>query len=203
VPGRKKPEEEVVVDFPPLPETPVAGKGRPTPKRRDAEAANRRPLVSGDKKVDKTKARAEAAKQRQLLDQAMQTGDERYLPVQHKGPGRRYARDYIDARWTLGEFFLPIALLVVMVMFGGSAIGLPPAVVIYAILALYVVVLLAIIEAIIYGNIVRRRVVQGLGRDRARGIRLYTGMRSMQMRRMRMPKPQIKRGQHPELPQPR
>lgn len=55
----------------------------------------------------------------------MQTGEEKYLPVQHKGPARRFARDYIDARWTLGEFFLPIALLVVLVMFGGTAIGLP------------------------------------------------------------------------------
>lgn len=198
--GRKKTEDDVVVEYPPLPVEPAAtGKGRPTPKRRDAEAANRRPLVSGDKKVDKEKARAEAAKQRALMDQAMKTGEERYLPIQHKGPARRYARDYIDARWTLGEFFLPIALLVVLVMFGGTAIGLPPAIVVYSILALYVVVLIAIVEAIIYSSIVRKRAVAVLGRQQVRGLRLYTAMRSMQMRRMRMPKPQIARGGTPVL----
>lgn len=201
--GRKKTEDDVVVDYPPLPvENPTVGKGRPTPKRRDAEAANRRPLVTGDKKVDKDKARAEAAKQRQLMDQAMQTGEDKHLPVQHKGPARRFARDYIDARWTLGEFFLPIALLVVMVMFGGTAIGLPAAVVVYSILALYIVVLVAVVEAIIYSSIVRKRVLAGLGRQQVRGLRLYTAMRSMQMRRMRLPKPQVKRGDTPVMRKP-
>lgn len=195
--GRKKTEDAPVVEEPAVEEVRPVGKGRPTPKRRDAEAANRRPLISGDKKTDRAKARAEAAKQRQLMDQAMQTGDERYLPAQHKGEARRFARDYIDARWTLGEFFLPIALLVVIVMFGGSVLGIPPEIVIYAILALYVVVLVAVVEAIVHATIVHKRALAKFGRDRVRGIRLYTAMRSMQMRRMRLPKPQVKRGEHP------
>lgn len=195
--GRKKTEDAPVVEEPPVQETPTAGKGRPTPKRRDAEAANRRPLITGDKKADRTKARAEAAKQRQLMDKAMQTGDERYLPVQHKGPARRFARDYIDARWTLGEFFLPIALLVVLIMFGGSLIQLPPQIVVYAILGLYVIVLVAVAEAAVYAGIVRKRALAKFGTGSVRGLRLYTAMRSMQMRRMRLPKPQVKRGEHP------
>lgn len=197
--GRKKTEDAPVVEEPTVEEVRPVGKGRPTPKRRDAEAANRRPLISGDKKTDRAKARAEAAKQRQLMDQAMQTGDERYLPAQHKGEARRFARDYIDARWTLGEFFLPIALLVVIVMFGGSVLRIPPEVVIYAILALYVVVLVAVVEAIVHATIVHKRALAKFGRDRVRGIRLYTAMRSMQMRRMRLPKPQVKRGEHPSV----
>lgn len=197
--GRKKTEDAPVVEEPTVEEVRPVGKGRPTPRRRDAEAANRRPLISGDKKTDRAKARAEAAKQRQLMDQAMQTGDERYLPAQHKGEARRFARDYIDARWTLGEFFLPIALLVVIVMFGGSVLRIPPEVVIYAILALYVVVLVAVVEAIVHATIVHKRALAKFGRDRVRGIRLYTAMRSMQMRRMRLPKPQVKRGEHPSV----
>jgi len=85
------------------------------------------------------------------------------------------------------------------VMFGGTAIGLPPAVVVYAILALYIVVLVAIVEAVIYSSIVRKRVLAVLGRQQVRGLRLYTAMRSMQMRRMRLPKPQVKRGDKPVL----
>lgn len=183
-----------MVEVTPVVEDKAVGKGRPTPKRRDAEAANKRPLVSGDKKSDRAKARAEQAKQRALMDQAMQTGDERYLPAQHRGPARRFARDYLDARWTLGEFFLPVALLVVVVMFGGALINLPPAIIVYAIVALYAIVLVALIEAIIYSIIVRKKAVAKFGAGQVRGLRLYTAMRSMQMRRMRMPKPQVKRG---------
>lgn len=198
--GRKK-DEEAPVAFKAMPvaeETPTTvGKGRPTPKRRDAEAANKRPLVSGDRKADKVKARAAQAKQRAQMDQAMQTGDERYLPAQHKGPARRFARDWIDSRWTLGEFFLPVALLVIVVMFGGSMIGLPPQVIVYAILGLYAIVLVALLEAIILSFTVHKRAAAKFGRSSVRGLRLYTGMRSMQMRRMRLPKPQVKRGERP------
>ncbi|GAB2601882.1 DUF3043 domain-containing protein [Pseudactinotalea suaedae] len=198
--GRKKNDEEAPVAFKPMPvaeETPVVGKGRPTPKRREAEAANKRPLISGDPKADKAKARAAQAKQRALMDQAMQTGDDRYLPAQHKGPVRRFARDWIDSRWTLGEFFLPVALLVIVVMFGGSMVGLPPQIIVYAILGLYAIVLVALIEAITLSVVVHRRAVATFGKPSTRGIRLYTAMRSMQMRRMRLPKPQVKRGDRP------
>ncbi|WP_420112559.1 DUF3043 domain-containing protein [Pseudactinotalea sp.] len=196
--GRKKNDDAVAVDDAPvIEETPTVGKGRPTPKRRDAEAANKRPLISGDRKADREKARAHQAKQRALMDEAMKTGDERYLPAQHKGPVRRFARDWVDSRWTLGEFFLPVALLVVVVMFGGSMAGLPPQIIVYAILGLYAIVLVAVIEAIVLSILVHRHAVAQFGRGSVRGIRLYTAMRSMQMRRMRLPKPQVKRGQRP------
>lgn len=194
--GRKKIEAASVVDEP-ADEAPALGKGRPTPKRRDAEAANRRPLISGNPKADRERARAQRAKMRARMDEAMQTGDERYLPAQHKGPARRFARDWIDSRWTLGEFFMPVALLVVLIMFGGSMLNLPPTVIIYAILGLYAIVIVAVIEAIVLSILVHRRAVAKFGKRQVRGIRLYTAMRSMQMRRMRLPKPQVKRGERP------
>ena len=42
----------------------------------------------------------------------MVTGDDARLPARDKGPVRRYIRDYIDARWNLGEFMLPVMLIV-------------------------------------------------------------------------------------------
>lgn len=179
------------------PEPTPVGKGRPTPKRRDAQKAHHRPVISGDKTADRKAARAQAAKERALMNEAMQTGDERYLPVQHRGPVRRFARDWVDARWNLGEFFLPTALVVVLVMFGGSALGLPPEIVLYAILALYAITLVAIIEAVVLGIRVRRRAVEKYGLERVRGLRLYVAMRAMQLRRARLPKPQATRGQYP------
>jgi hypothetical protein len=102
--GRKKTNEELIDREPP----PRPGaKNRPTPKRRDQEAANKRPLIVTDRKVarskDKVARREGMAKQRA----GMLAGDERYLPARDKGPRRRFIRDSVDARWNIGEFMLP------------------------------------------------------------------------------------------------
>src|SRR6476619_6571039 len=92
-------------------------KNRPTPKRRDQEAARKRPLVVTDRKAardtERTKRREAQLKQRQ----AMVTGDDSHLPVRDKGPVRRYIRDYVDARWNLGEFMLPVMVVVLALSF--------------------------------------------------------------------------------------
>jgi hypothetical protein len=63
----------------------VGAKNRPTPKRRDQEAARKQPLVVTDRKAarntDRAKRREAMAKQRR----AMLTGDEAHLPPRDKG----------------------------------------------------------------------------------------------------------------------
>src|SRR5699024_6116661 len=92
-------------------------KNRPTPTRKEQEAANRRPLVEVGRKAarntDRDKRREAQLKQRQ----AMVTGDDAHLPARDKGPVRRYIRDYVDARWNLGEFMLPVMLVVLALSF--------------------------------------------------------------------------------------
>jgi hypothetical protein len=90
-----------------------AGKGQPTPSRKEREAANKRPLVP-------TAARKTKAERRKLADQRAQAragyeaGEERYLPVRDKGPQRRFARDFVDARFTAGEFMIPMMFAVII-----------------------------------------------------------------------------------------
>lgn len=172
----------------------AAGKGRPTPKRREAEAARRRPLVPARQprnRVNKEKERA----RREREYQAMLTGEERYLPLRDKGPVRRWVRDYVDARRNPGEYFLPVSLVIVLASFftaGNPLWGL-------AIIAvLYLVVLITVIDAFLLGNRMRKRLIAKFGADKLpRGIRMYGVMRAFQMRRMRLPKPQVKRGEYP------
>src|SRR5262245_47732826 len=78
------------------------GKGRPTPSRKEAEAARK----AGFKKPRNRREAAEQRRQRARAErvktqEAMRTGDDRYLPPQDKGPVRRFARDYVDARYSL------------------------------------------------------------------------------------------------------
>ena len=104
--GRSKTTNEKLADDALHPERDGA-KNRPTPKRKDQEAARRQPLVVADRKQAKQLDRAKRNEQLAKTRQAMLTGDDSGLPPRDKGPVRRYMRDYIDARWNLAEFMLP------------------------------------------------------------------------------------------------
>lgn len=195
--GRKKDQvpETVARDAATVTPTDDAGKGRPTPKRKEAEAKNRRPLVANDPKLARAAQRKANAEARQKMNEAMITGDERYMPAQHRGEQRRYIREYIDARWSLGEFFLPIAFVFVILTFafGGDArFALP------LLLGLYALVAVAVIDAVFVGRRIRKQLAAKYGAANVqKGAIMYAVLRSFQLRPTRMPKPQNNRGQYP------
>lgn len=170
-------------------------KGRPTPKRKTSEAANRRPLVPADRKAAGKSARVASRAQRDREYQAMQTGDERYLPAKDKGPVRRFVRDFVDARWNLGEFFLPVAMVFVAAVYVFRTNQAASVVVTFA---LYVVVMVTMTDAFIMWRKLKK-VLAGKFGDQAhlRGLAMYAAMRAFQIRRARLPKPQVKHGEHP------
>jgi hypothetical protein len=178
------------------------GKGRATPTRREAEQRNRRPLI-GAPPAPKGATRAERKAARSARQQAVReerrrsrlaaaSGDERYLPARDKGPARRFARDYVDARRNLGEFFLPVALVALIV----GVLNVPAARV-ASLLALYLMVLLIAGDSYLLRRRVQRLVDEKFGDKATAGTGTYALMRSIQMRRSRMPKPQVQRGQYP------
>ncbi|MBI9114266.1 DUF3043 domain-containing protein [Sanguibacter sp. YZGR15] len=173
----------------------AAGKGHPTPKRKEAQAANKRPLVPDDRRAAAKAARAKARAEREREYQAMQTGDEKNLPYRDRGPVRRYVRNYVDARWNVGEFFLFLALgFLVVTLFAGQA----PVLALVALVALYVVVLVAIVDAFVLWRLLKKRLVAKFGEDAlGRGLAMYAVMRAFQIRRARLPKPQVKHGEYP------
>ena len=113
--GRSKTTNDQLVDD--LHPQRDGAKNRPTPKRKDQEAARKQPLVVADRKqakqIDKAKRNEQLAKTRQ----AMISGDDAGLPTRDKGPVRRYMRDHIDARRNLAEFMLPVMLIVLALSF--------------------------------------------------------------------------------------
>jgi hypothetical protein len=171
------------------------GKGRPTPKRKTSEALNKRPLVPSDRKAAGKSARVAARTQRDREYTAMQTGDERFLPAKDKGPVRRYVRDYVDARWNLGEFFLPIAMVFVLMTFLFSK---NQAVSVVVIMTLYVVVLVTITDAYLMWRKLKKTLFVKFGEQAfLKGLAMYAVMRAFQIRRARLPKPQVKHGEFP------
>jgi len=168
-----------------------AGKGRPTPKRKDSEAANKRPLVApASKKASRERAKA----QRDIEYRAMQTGDERNMPAKDRGPVRRFIRDSVDARWNLGEFFLPVAAVFLVIQFALAKTGFA----VFAILALYVYIIAAVIDAWLMWRGLKKRLVAKFGIEHIpRGAAMYAVLRAFQIRPSRMPKAQVKHGQRP------
>jgi hypothetical protein len=176
-------------EVPAEPETPAIGKGRATPSRREREAANKRPLVVTDRKAARRQSRTRDAAARERARIGMQNGEERYLPARDKGPQRRFARDWLDSQWTIGEFLIPV-----FVVFFILTLVVPGAAWLFA--PLYGFLALVIIDGFIRAAIIRRRLARKLG-DRSkveRGLNFYVIMRSAQFRSLRVPKPQVRRG---------
>jgi len=166
-------------------------KGRPTPSRKEAQAAKARPLVAN--KLDKDAVRAQRLQQREARERArvgQMMGDERYLMERDRGPQRRWIRDYVDSRWSFGEFMVPLMVLILVLTF------IPDPRIQFVVLAvIWTYVALSILGAVLLGRKVHRKLAEKFGADKVQsGSRMYAAMRSLQMRMLRVPKPQVKRG---------
>lgn len=170
-----------------------SSKGHATPTRKEREAANQRPLVPSDRKVASKEYRAQQAEARNRARIGMAAGEEKYLPVRDRGVQRRYARDYVDARYNVGELMVPFMFLVIIMTF------LPDQnIAQLGILTLWGFFLVAIIDVVIATWMLRRRIDAKFGEgNMERGIRWYAAMRTLQMRQLRLPKPQVKRRAFP------
>lgn len=168
------------------------GKGAPTPTRRQQEAARKRPLVPDDRKLAAREARQKAAQARERARLGMAAGDEKYLPIRDRGPQKRYVRDYVDARFNVGEFMIPIMFIVIILTFIPD-----PYIQTYGILGLWAFFIIAVIDSVILGFILTRKLERKFGAGNVQRVRWYAAMRALQLRVMRLPKPQVKRGRYP------
>jgi len=165
-------------------------KGHATPTRKEQEAARKRPLVPTDRRAASKQSRSQLADQRERARVGMANGEEKYLPLRDKGPQKRYVRDYVDARWSIGEVLLPLLVLVIIGTFF-------EAIAVYLFIAVYGVLAIVILEAIIVNIFLRRKMVAKFGAGKVERVAWYATMRMVQMRILRLPKPQVKRGQFP------
>lgn len=179
-------------------DTIAGGKGHATPSRKEREAANKRPLVPSDRRAASKANRAATAAARERARIGMANGDERYLPRRDQGPQRRFVRDYIDARWNIGELMVPLMLIVVLATFADSFTIGTMSLAEIGVLTMWGFIFVVLIDGFVLNVIIRRRVQQKFGAGNAeRGLGWYAAMRSIQLRPMRMPKPQVRRGQYP------
>ncbi|QBJ94911.1 DUF3043 domain-containing protein [Rhodococcus sp. ABRD24] len=178
------------------------GKGRPTPKRREAEAKRRGPVAPApltakeararrkatrgskeDRKAAAAERRAESAERRAR----MLAGEDKYLLPRDKGPVRAYVRDIVDSRRNLVGLFMPLALVLIMAMF------LNPVIQNYVTLAMLVMMLFMAGEGYFLGRMINNRVRERFPDSTDGGFKLgwYAFVRASQIRKMRAPKPRV------------
>ncbi|ATY10552.1 DUF3043 domain-containing protein [Amycolatopsis sp. AA4] len=191
-------------------ESPVAskaytpGKGKATPKRREAEGRKRGPVappptsmreaMKRNKELRKAnpvskEERREAARQRR---ERMMSGDDKYLPPRDKGPVKAYVRDLVDSRRNLLGLFMPLAILVFLALLVPA-----PAVQQYITLVCMAMLLVMAIEGFVNGRKISKLVRERFPKEPAtayRGVGWYAFVRASQIRKLRVPKPRLKPG---------
>jgi hypothetical protein len=163
------------------------GKGRPTPKRSEAERRRRQPYSApADRKAAARQARTRDRGERARKYEAMKRGEDWALPLRDRGPVRALTRDYVDSKRRISEFYMYILLaLLVILLVKNTALDA----IVYPLVLLLVVVM--VVEGIMISRGVKKLAAQRFPGESTRGITRYAIMRTLQIRRFRMPAPRI------------
>jgi hypothetical protein len=187
----KAPADKAPVNFTKQTRDPQAPKGRPTPKRSEAQSQRRSVASTPTTRKDASKRqRDERRVQLERQRQALAGGDERYLPARDKGPVRKYARNFVDSRYNVAEFFLPMAVIILILTLVRT-----PAIQTTALGLWLVVIVLIVLDSVFSTVRLRKQLAERFPDHNRRGAVPYALMRSLQLRRLRLPKPQLKRGE--------
>ena len=124
------------------------------------------------------------------------------MPKAERLPWRIYTRDYIDARFNIGEYFIPVALVMLVASVIFTVIFPSPLVSIIIMTLLYLYLFAIVIDEVVMWRKLKKLLIAKYGEQSvARGMRTgsYAWSRSIQFRRWRLPKPRYaKRGHFPE-----
>jgi len=173
-------------------------KNRPTPKRKEAEARRKTSsLAPAATKEEKQRAKIAAREARMRQREAFMRGEESAMPARDRGPARRFVRNYVDSRRTISEFVIPITFLVLILSIAPAPTNARLGISITAAIGLFVMygtIIASAIEAIILTRKIKAAVLAKYPDSHVKGLGLYGWMRATQMRRTRMPRPQVKVG---------
>ncbi|MFW6775728.1 DUF3043 domain-containing protein [Nocardioides sp. CPCC 205120] len=167
-----------------------AAKGRPTPSRREAEAAARaRAKPARSRKELAAKERADRKARQDKVREAMKTGDETFMPKRDRGPVRRFTRDFVDSRFSFTELTLPVMVLSLVLQYSGNA-----DLVAMGTLVLTTMLLLVVLDVLYLRFRLRREVRRRFPDEPFKGLTFYAVSRSLQIKPWRLPKPRVKIG---------
>ncbi|MGO4258926.1 DUF3043 domain-containing protein [Marmoricola sp. RAF53] len=171
------------------------GKGRPTPTRKEAEAASKERARTGmDKKAAQKVLREGRTESNRKMREGMKAGDEKYLPERDRGPVKRYVRNWVDSRITFTEFLLPMLIVIMVLSYAGG--GDPDSVITKISSYLWTASILLLLVDVFYTRLRLHKALKAKFPDESlKGVTFYAFIRVLQIRPLRIPKPQVKIGQ--------
>lgn len=154
---------------------------------RERRKATRASMTKDERRAAKVKDREAREERRQL----MMEGDDRYVLSRDRGEVRRFARDWVDTHRRLINWFMPLALFVIIFQLIPN-----PTLMMYSQTLFLVLIAVVIIDGILLG-----RKVNSVVRDRfpdtedtGFGLGWYAVMRATQPRMLRTPRPRVRPG---------
>src|ERR1700733_13379575 len=184
-PGAQSPDGPAEVKQPRSPAE--AAKGRPTPKRSEAERGRRQP-ISGSRAG--SRAPAGPRTPRASKYEAMKRGESWALNPRDRGPVKALARDYIDSKRRVSEYYMYILVVLLAAVFLRNKTEQQ-----YISPLVLVLVVVILIDAQLIRRTLRKLVSERLPGESTRGLTVYAVMRALQIRRFRMPAPRVRPGE--------
>ncbi|MFC0437297.1 DUF3043 domain-containing protein [Kutzneria buriramensis] len=186
----------------------TARKGRPTPKRIEAEGRRRGPVpppprtqreaMKRNRDLRPKLTREERGKAQNERRERMMAGDDAYLMPKDRGPVKAFVRDVIDSRRNFMGLFMPMAILVLVSYFAQVAVPAMGLVLQeYVMLACLVFLLAMVVEAIMLGRLATRLARTKFPKETIGTASMvwYTFTRASQVRRLRVPRPRVRPGE--------
>jgi hypothetical protein len=177
----------------PVAEDPLrpGAKGRPTPKRREAEQRRKTRVAAPTNRREAYKRRREDIREeRRTMRMALRSGDERNLPPRDAGPARRLARDIVDSRRNIGSVLVFVLLAAVLIGNIKSPVAQS------AVFLVFIVAIVAVaVDMFALARRVKREIRERYGVKETYGVASYAVMRALQYRRWRLPPPKVRRGE--------
>ena len=178
-------------------------KGRPTPKRREAEQRKRGPIAPPPRTTREAMRRARGNKEdrkeltakrkeiRVKQRERMMAGDDKYLMPRDRGPVKAYVRDLIDSRRNFLGLFMPLAIFIFLALLVRN-----PTIQGYTTLLCLLMLVAMIFEGMLNGRRIARAAREKFPKEHIRGLGIgwYAFIRASQLRRLRVPKPRVKPG---------
>lgn len=180
-----------------------AGKGRPTPKRSEAERNRYRSIQGGTTSgragggapnrprtpEEKARAKSDVTRDREKRRLAMQRGEEWALGPRDRGPLKKLARDYVDSHRRVTEYYMYLLVVLLVATFSRNA-----KLETYVEPLIVVLIVVIIVDASFITRALRKLAAVRYPGQSTKGLTWYSVMRAMQIRRLRMPAPAVKPG---------